>query len=91
MERKRNKLQIIHDILKVIKDRNARIKPTHILYKSNLSHQMMNEYLEELKEKEMIIEIKKEKSKTYAVTSKGDKYLSEFSVIKEFANNFGLN
>ncbi|VVB80404.1 Winged helix-turn-helix [uncultured archaeon] len=91
MEKKRNRLQIIHDILRVIRERNGRIKPTHILYKSNLSHQMMMEYLEELKQKEFILEIKKEKGKTYVITPKGEKYLSEYSAIKEFANSFGLS
>lgn len=91
MEKKRNRLQIIFDILRVIRDRNGRIKPTHILYKSNLSHQMMMDYLDELKQKEFILEIKKDKGKTYAITSKGEKYLSEYSTIKEFANSFGLS
>ncbi|HLD98553.1 MAG TPA: winged helix-turn-helix domain-containing protein, partial [Candidatus Nanoarchaeia archaeon] len=45
--KKRNKLEIIRDILNVIRSRNGKIKPTHILYKSNLSHQMMEEYLAE--------------------------------------------
>jgi predicted transcriptional regulator len=48
MNKKRDRLQVIYDILKVIKEKNGRIKPTHILYKSNLSHQMMDEYLREL-------------------------------------------
>ncbi len=90
-DKKRNRLEIIHDILRVIRDRNGKIKPTHILYKSNLSHQMMEEYLEELKNKEMIIEIKTPRSRTYAITKKGLNYLEEFSVIKNFASSFGLN
>lgn len=90
-DKKRNKLEIIHDILRVIRDRNGRIKPTHILYKSNLSHNMMTEYLEELKQKEFILEAKKDRSKTYFITPKGEKYLSEFNSIKEFANSFGLS
>ena len=57
MEKKRNRLEIIRDILNVIKEKSGRIKPTHILYKSNLSHQMMKEYLEELMEKQFIKEL----------------------------------
>lgn len=90
-DKKRNRLEIIHDILKVIRDRNGRIKPTHILYKSNLSHQMMEEYMTELKEKDFIKEIKKENSKTYLITEKGLKYLNEFDMIRNFATSFGLS
>jgi predicted transcriptional regulator len=90
VDKKRNRLEIIHDILKVIRDRNGRIKPTHILYKSNLSHQMMEEYMGELKEKDFIKEIRKENSKTYLITEKGLKYLNEFNMIQNFATSFGL-
>ena len=48
MTKKRNKLEIIKDILEVIKNKNGKIKPTHILYKSNLSYIMMDDYLTEL-------------------------------------------
>ncbi|MBP7708717.1 hypothetical protein KA107_03450 [Candidatus Pacearchaeota archaeon] len=91
MDKKRNRLEIIYDILRVIRDRSGKIKPTHILYKSNLSHQMMGEYLEELKEKEFIIEKKTERSKTFFITEKGEEYLSKFNEIKNFANSFGLS
>jgi len=91
MERKRNKLEIIRDILRVIKEKNGKIKPTHILYKSNLSHQMMKEYLDELMKKEFIIETETKNSKTYSVTEKGMQYLEEFSAIQAFTSSFGLD
>lgn len=91
MEKKRNRLEIIADILRVISARNGKIKPTHILYKSNLSYVMMEEYLSELKEKEFIIEIKKDNRKTYAITPKGMEYLEKFGLVKDFAFSFGLN
>jgi predicted transcriptional regulator len=56
MERKRNKLEVIFDILKVIREKSGKIKPTHILYKSNLSYLMMKDYLNELIEKGLIKE-----------------------------------
>lgn len=90
MEKKRNKLQIIHDILSVIRDKNGKIKPTHILYKSNLSHSMMDQYITELKEKEMIKEIKLKRSKTFEVTKKGMEYLAQYNSIKKFTESFGL-
>jgi predicted transcriptional regulator len=90
MEKKRTKLEIIHDILQVIRAKNGKIKPTHILYKSNLSHNMMNEYLNELIEKLFITEIVGKQGKTYAITDKGLRYLEKYTLIKDFASSFGL-
>lgn len=91
MNKKRNKLQIVHDILRVIREKSGRIKPTHILYKSNLSYQMMEEYLAELIEKGFILEVKnKDKTKTYVITEKGINYLDKYGLINEFISSFGL-
>ena len=97
MSRKRNRLEIIRDILVVIRDKSGKIKPTHILYKSNLSHQMMDEYLQELISKDFIVEHEivkgknKIKSKTYSVTSKGLTFLDKYRAITEFTESFGLS
>lgn len=91
MGKKRDRLQIIHDILKAIHDKNNRIKPTHILYKSNLSHQMMEEYLEELIGKGFVVENSEKSGKTYSLTQKGFDYLNKYRLISEFADSFGLN
>jgi predicted transcriptional regulator len=90
MERKRNRLEVIRDILTTIRNKNGRIKPTHILYKSNLSHIMMQDYLKELIQKQFIKEIKKDNSRTYTITDKGLKYLSEYDTISSFMESFGL-
>ncbi|MBS3092100.1 DUF4364 family protein [Candidatus Pacearchaeota archaeon] len=91
MSKKRNRLEVIRDILQVINSRNGRIKPTHILYKSNLSYQMMEEYLQELIEKKFIVEHKSKEGKTYSVTEKGLNYLNKYSLIADFTESFGLN
>ncbi|MFA5797378.1 MAG: winged helix-turn-helix domain-containing protein [Candidatus Woesearchaeota archaeon] len=91
MGKKRDRLQIIHDILKAIQDKNNRIKPTHILYKSNLSHQMMEEYLDELMGKGFVIKNVDKAGKTYSLTQKGFDYLNQYKLIHEFADSFGLN
>lgn len=91
MSKKRNRLEVIRDILQVINSRNGRIKPTHILYKSNLSYQMMEEYLSELIKKRFIIEHKTKEGKTYSVTEKGINYLNKYSLIADFTESFGLN
>ena len=90
MSKKRNKLEIIRDILEVIKNKSGKVKPTHILYKSNLSHQMMEQYILELKEKEFISEGRMGNGKTYMITKKGMDYLSQYRMISEFTQSFGL-
>jgi predicted transcriptional regulator len=91
MNKRRDRLQVIHDILKTIKDKGGKIKPTHILYKSNLSHQMMEEYLSELMEKKFIVEEKNGNNKTYSITQKGQEYLSQYKMIVNFVGGFGLD
>ena len=89
--KKRDRLQVIYDILKAIEERNGKIKPTHILYKSNLSHQMMEEYLAELILKDFVNEQESESGKTYKLTEKGFDYLSRYRLIEDFITYFDLN
>ena len=92
MSRKRERITIIHDILKVIQERRGNVKPTHILYRSNLSSQMLKEYLIDLIEKGFIEEKKDKKgNKTYSLTEKGFKYLEDFNVIRSFIESYGLD
>jgi len=90
MSKKRDKLQIIYDILSVIKGKNGKIKPTNILYKSNLSNQMFQEYMNELMQKGFILENQAKNSKTYSLTQKGFDYINKYQMIVEFTNSFGL-
>ena len=89
--RKRERLQVIYDILKAIGDKNGKIKPTHILYKSNLSHQMMEECLKELISGKFIEETLYNNSKSFVLTQKGFDYLNKYQVINDFIDSFGLN
>jgi predicted transcriptional regulator len=90
MGKKRTKLEIMHDILEVVKNKSGKIKPTHILYKSNLSYQMMEEYLSELIEKGLIVQGKTSTGRTYSITDKGFNFLSKYRMIEDFTNSFGL-
>ncbi len=90
MNKKRTRLEVIRDILEVIRARSGKIKPTHVLYKSNLSHQMMDEYLRELIDKGFIQEARLGKGKTYVITNKGLTYLQKYRSIVEFTESFGL-
>lgn len=94
MNKRRDRLQVIHDILKTINDKsqkNGKIKPTHILYKSNLSHHMMEEYLADMIDKGLVVENKEEKGKTYSITPDGRRYLNEYRLVLRFSESFGIS
>ena len=89
MAKRRERLEIIKDILQVIKD-NRKIKPTRLLYSSNLSPQMFKEYIQELKEKSFMEEIEEKKKKFIVLTHKGETFLEEYKQLSTFIKNFGL-
>ena len=90
MAKKRERLEVIRDILKAIKD-NRNIKPTRLLYSSNLSPQMFKEYINELISKNFIkLEVDKKDKKTFSLTKKGQEFLLEYRSIENFIENFGL-
>lgn len=91
MSKKRSRLEIIKDILEVIRSKQGKMKPTHILYKSNLSHQMLEEYLGELLAKQFIIQHQTSEGKRYSVTDRGFAFLDKYRAITEFSEGFGLS
>lgn len=90
MAKKRERLEVIRDILKSIQS-TRKIKPTRLLYSSNLSPQMFKEYVNELIEKKFIqIDLGEEDKKTFSLTKKGYDFLQEYKVIENLIENFGL-
>lgn len=89
-EQRRNKIDIIYDMLRVTNDKGGRILPTHLLYKSNLSHQRMKGYLEELKTKKLIIELREDDKTFFEITDDGRRFLQQYHQLKEFTEAFGL-
>ena len=90
MARKRERLNVIKDILNAIR-KNRQIKPTRLLYASNLSPQMFKEYINELISKKFIkLDIDDKEKKTFSLTKKGNDFLQEYKVIENFVENFGL-
>ena len=96
MSQRRSRLELIFDILIAIQNRGGKIKPTHLMYKSNLSHKLLNNYLDELVTKGLVTveeeTIKKKVAplKTVVITEKGLGFLSEFRRMREFTDAFGL-
>lgn len=93
---RRSRLELVFDILLAIQNKGGKIKPTHLMYKSNLSHKLLNGYLEELLQKELIVleeePVKKKKRpmKAVRITDKGLSFLAEFRRMREFTDAFGL-
>ena len=87
---KRSKIDIVYDMLRAIEDKGGRIIPTHLLYKSNLSHQRMKLYLDELKQKNMIVETQIKEKTFFELTDVGRKFIQNFKQMKEFTQAFGL-
>ena len=88
--KKRERLDVIRDILQTIRQ-NREIKPTRLLYASNLSPQMFKEYINELISKKFIkFEVDEKEKKTFSMTKKGQDFLMEYKVIENFIENFGL-
>ena len=88
--KKRERLDVIRDILQTIRQ-TREIKPTRLLYASNLSPQMFKEYINELISKKFIkFEIDEKEKKTFSLTKKGQDFLIEYKVIESFIENFGL-
>ncbi len=95
MASRRSRLELVFDILQAIQVKGGKIKPTHLMYKSNLSHKLLSSYMDELITKGMI-EIaenegkKKKISKMVCITEKGFNFLAEFRKMREFTEAFGL-
>lgn len=89
--RKRDRLEVIFDILTVIRDHHNSIKPTPLLRYSNLSSNSFNEYYSEMIKKGFILEIIDKKGKKYiSLTDKGFTYLEKYSYILGFIREFEL-
>ena len=87
MERKRNRIEIIHDMLKIIQDKKGKIKKTHLMYKANLSHNQMKSYLNELARKELVME---NAENLIEITKKGRDFTFKYSQLIDFERTFGL-
>ncbi len=88
MNVRRSRISILADILKLVRA-NGDIKPTHILYKANLSHPRMKKHLALLIEGEFIREIKGNHV-VYRITEKGEKFISEVKKIEKLSDAFGV-
>jgi len=84
--KKRSRLEIVSDILFSIQTEPHGAKSTHILYKANLSPQLLNKYLRVLTQDELIEKIEINKKYLYKVTKKGFEFLNKLKSIDEMCH-----
>ena len=90
MEEKRTKIDIIGDMLSSIISKGGQIKPTHLMYKSNMSHGQMKLYLDNLIQRDFIKKVKKDNYDYIIITDKGHEFIQKLREMKEFERAFGL-
>jgi predicted transcriptional regulator len=86
MERKRSHNEIVADILSIIQEKRGKIKPTHLMYKANLSHPQMKKYLEKLEKNNLV----KKNLSMIEITTKGREFFLKYQQMREFEKTFGL-
>ena len=87
---RRSRLDIVTDMLLAVQEKQGRIKPTHLMYKSNLSHSQMQGYLDDLLGKDLIQKIVQKGYDYIILTDKGFEFLNKLREMKDFEQAFGL-
>lgn len=78
--RRRDRLTIMAEILNIAREGTLK---TQIMYRANLSFAQLNEYLSLLQDVKLLKVNTEDGRTTYKTTSKGIKYLENFSKIKD--------
>ena len=91
MKVKRIKVEIIQNMLEIIRSRDGNIKPTQVMYKANLSYQMLSVYMSDITIKGFIVENTDKKGRrTYSITERGNSFLIDYNVMRNFLDSYNL-
>jgi len=91
MNKKRDRLAVIYDILSIIRDHHNSMKLTPLLRYANLSSSSFSDYYSELVLKEFVKEIIDNDGHKYVtLTDKGFKFLEKYKLITGFIEEFEL-
>jgi predicted transcriptional regulator len=77
---RRSRLEVKIDILIAIKEGAGR--PTHIMYRSNLSWSVMQGFVKSLETQGLVRTVEEERKKRYILTEKGDRVLSTYQTVR---------
>ncbi len=83
-------MDIISDMLNILRERGGSIKPTHLMYKANLSHKQMKGYLDELVKKNLIQPSMPGRDNKIVITKKGTEFNLKYLQMKDLEKTFGL-
>lgn len=85
---RRSRLDVIYSFLLTLE--GGAMKPTPLMYKTNLSHELFIKYLSELESAGLIMKINSKNSTKYTLTNDGVLYLKEYRQFLKFSASFGL-
>lgn len=77
-------------MLTVIRQKHGEIKPTHLMYRSNLAHGQMQSYLEELVHKQFIRREQRDGREYITITDAGLAFLRKIEEMRAFEQGFAL-
>ncbi len=83
-------MEIVGDMLVAIQNKGGKIKPTHLMYKANLSYAQLKIYLDELVEKEFVTQTANNNNTYIIITDKGDKFVQKLGEMRQFEKSFGF-
>lgn len=78
---RRSRLETIYDILEAIAAGTD--KPTHIMYKANLSWKILQQYFKSLESQGIVALNNDQGRRAYQLTEKGFNLLAQFKVVRE--------
>jgi predicted transcriptional regulator len=93
MAQYRTQVRIIADVLSTAMDSNTEgdgVGVTTLLRKGNMSYTRMSKLLSELVGSGLLLELNKEKTSKYMISSKGVQFLDAYHSFEDFATSFGL-
>ena len=78
---RRSKVEVYCDVIYAVG--SGAEKPTHIMYKSNLSYNVLGEYIERLSKKGLIVSEEPNGKKRYHLSDKGFGVLKQFLILRQ--------